>query len=98
MSAPDERLQVRAYIDEILVHRLADPARMNAQMFIRGTDRHFALAFVRIQPYVSPKIELSDQRLERVDLRVLPVIFRFDRPRDLNIFPGQLVDVYVNAN
>lgn len=98
MGAPDAHLQVRAYIDEILVHRLANPAKMNAQVFIRGTDQHFPLSFVRIQPYVSPKIELSDQRLERVDLRVLPVIFRFERPKNLSIYPGQLVDVYVNEN
>ncbi len=95
MGAPQDRLQVRAYIDEILVHRLADPAKMDAQMFIRGTDIHVPLTFTRIQPYVSPKIELSDERLERVDVRVLPVIFRFERPKGLNLYPGQLVDVYV---
>ena len=53
--------------------------------------------FVRIQPYVSPKIELSDAREERVDLRVLPIVFRFEKPKDLNLYPGQLVDVYVGA-
>lgn len=95
MGTPNDHLQVRAYIDEILVHRLADPAKMDAQMFIRGTDTHIPLTFERIQPYVSPKIELSDQRQERVDVRVLPVIFRFEKPKDLNLYPGQLVDVYV---
>ena len=55
------------------------------------------LTFVRIQPYVSPKIELSDERQERVDLRVLPVIFRFENPKNLNLYPGQLVDVYVGC-
>ena len=68
---------------------------MDAQLFIRGTDTHVSLTFERIQPYVSPKIELSDQRQERVDVRVLPVIFRFDKPKDMNLYPGQLVDVYV---
>jgi len=28
-------------------------------------------------------------------VRVLPVIFRFEKPKDLNLFPGQLVDVYI---
>jgi HlyD family secretion protein len=96
MGTPDDHLQVRAYIDEILIHRLADPGKMNAQMFIRGTETHVALTFTRIQPYVSPKIELSDQRQERVDVRVLPVIFRFASPKSLNVYPGQLVDVYVS--
>ena len=48
-----------------------------------------------MQPYVSPKVELADQRQERVDVRVLPVIFCFTKPKDLNPFPGQLVDVYI---
>jgi len=52
-----------------------------ATMSIRGTTTTIPLEFVRLQPYVSPKIELSDQRLEKVDLRVLPAIFRFQPPR-----------------
>ena len=35
------------------------------------------LVYERMQPYVSPKIELSDQRLEQVDVRVLPDHFPF---------------------
>jgi HlyD family secretion protein len=64
-------------------------------MFVQGTDTKIPLTFERMQPYVSPKIELSDQRLEQVDVRVLPVIFRFEKPPGLNLFPGQLVDVYI---
>lgn len=97
MGRPQSHLEVRAYIDEILVHELPDPANIQAQLFVRGTNQHLPLTFVRIQPYISPKIELSDERQERVDLRVLPVIFRFDNPAALNLYPGQLVDVYVTA-
>ncbi|MGC2424213.1 MAG: biotin/lipoyl-binding protein [Nitrospirota bacterium] len=86
---------LRCYIDEILVPRMPQESKMNAQMFIRGTDIHVPLQYVRVQPYVSPKIQLSDQRAERVDVRVLPVIFRFEKPKNLNIYPGQLVDVYI---
>jgi HlyD family secretion protein len=95
MGAPENRLEVRAYIDEILVDRLPDRAKMDAEMFIRGSDIHVPLTFERVQPYISPKIELSDQRHERVDVRVLPVIFRFAKPKDLNVYPGELVDVYI---
>lgn len=95
MGTPDDHLQVRVYVDEILIHRLGDPTKMTAQMFIRGTDAHLPLTFTRIQPFVSPKIELSDERQERVDLRVLPLIFHFENPKTLNLYPGQLVDVYV---
>ena len=97
MGAPDDNMQVRAYIDEILIDRLADPAKLTAEMFIRGTDKHVTLTFVRMQPFVSPKIELSDERQELVDVRVLPVIFRFASPKNLNVYPGELVDVYVSA-
>jgi HlyD family secretion protein len=97
MSGPDDQLQVRVYIDEILIHRLANPEKLTAEMFVRGTDVHLPLEFTRIQPYVTPKIELSDARQERVDLRVLPVIFRFKAPPGLTLYPGQLVDVYVNG-
>lgn len=95
MGLPQSHLEVRAYVDEILVHELPDPKNIKAEMFIRGTDEHLPLTFVRIQPYISPKIELSDERQERVDLRVLPIIFRFEKPQSMNLYPGQLVDVYV---
>jgi len=32
---------------------------------------------------------------EKVDLRVLPVIFRFSPPTGTDVYPGQLVDVYI---
>ncbi len=95
MGSPQDFIAVRCYIDEILVHRLPPPSQLKAQMFIRGTEIRVPLEFVRVQPYVSPKIELSNQRQERVDVRVLPVIFRFVKPKNVSVYPGQLVDVYV---
>jgi HlyD family secretion protein len=97
MGRPQNQLEVRAYIDEILVHELPDPSKTQAEMFIRGTNDRVPLTFVRVQPYISPKIELSDEREELVDVRVLPVIFRFDNPKALHLYPGQLVDVYVKS-
>ena len=91
-------LGVRCYIDEILIPRLPTGARMRARMFVRGTSISVPLEFVRVQPYVSPKIQLSNERYERVDLRVLPIIFRFAPPAGVQLFPGQLVDVYVGQS
>jgi HlyD family secretion protein len=91
----EEYLGVRCYIDEILIHRLKLGPQMQASMFVRGTNISVPLQYIRVQPYVSPKIELSDERLERVDVRVLPVIFRFVKSDKLPVYPGQLVDVYV---
>jgi len=93
-SSPSS-LHVRCYIDEILVPRLPAGPKMKAQMSIRGSDVKIPLEFVRVQPFVSPKIELSNQRQERVDVRVLPVIFKFEKPANVNIYPGELVDVYI---
>ena len=66
-------------------------------MYLRGTDISIPLEFVRMQPYVTPKIELSNERTERVDVRVLPVLFRFEPLKDMHVYPGQLVDVYLEA-
>jgi HlyD family secretion protein len=98
MGEHPAELEVRAYVDEILIPRLQNAKQMSAQMFIRGTNIHVPMTFERVQPFVSPKIELSDQRQELVDVRVLPIIFRFARPANVNVYPGQLVDVYVSAN
>ena len=94
MGMPQDYLAVRCYVDEILISRLPSPWHIRAQMSIRGTDIKVPLEYVRVQPYVSPKIELSNERQERVDLRVLPVIFRFEK-KDIPAYPGQLVDVYI---
>jgi HlyD family secretion protein len=87
--------EVRCYIDEILINRLPPTAKMSAKMYVQGTNINMPLTYERMQPYVSPKIELSDQRLEQVDVRVLPVIFRFQKPADVTLYQGQLVDVYI---
>jgi HlyD family secretion protein len=95
MGAPQDHLEVRCYVDEILVSQLPAAWHIRAQMSLRGSyTNKVPLEFVRVQPYVSPKIELSNERQEQVDLRVLPVIFRFEK-KDVPVYPGQLVDVYI---
>jgi HlyD family secretion protein len=88
-------LAVRCFVDEILIPRLPPAAELHAKMFIRGTNVSVPLEFVRVQPYVSPKIQLSNARTEKVDVRVLPLVFRFQPPTGMGIYPGQLVDVYL---
>jgi HlyD family secretion protein len=94
MGASQDYMDVRCYVDEILISRLPSHWHIKAQMQITGTDIKVPLEFVRVQPYVSPKIELSNERQEQVDLRVLPMIFRFEK-KDAPVYPGQLVDVYI---
>jgi HlyD family secretion protein len=98
MGADQDHLEVRCYVDEILVSQLPAAWHIRAQMSLRGSyTNKVPLEFVRVQPYVSPKIELSNERQEQVDLRVLPVIFRFEK-KDVPIYPGQLVDVYIGKD
>jgi len=96
MGTPQQFLAVRCFVDEILVSKLPTAFHIQAQMTVLGSDAKVPLEFVRVEPYVSPKIELSNQRQEQVDLRVLPVIFRFPK-QDAPVYPGQMVDVYIGS-
>lgn len=94
LSGPQDYMDVRCYVDEILISRLPSRWHIQAEMQPMGMDTKVPLEFVRVQPYVSPKIELSNEKQEQVDLRVLPVIFRFEK-KDLPVYPGQMVDVFI---
>jgi HlyD family secretion protein len=96
LGTPQDDLEVRCYVDEILVPKLPPLTSVRAQMTIRGSNISIPLHYVRVQPYVSPKIELSDERQELVDVRVLPIIFKIEKPKDVNLYPGELVDVYIS--
>ena len=89
-----DRLQVRAYVDESLVLELLAPSRLTGRMFLREADASVPLTFVRVPAYVSLNLQRSEWQ-ERVDVPVLPVIFRFDPVPDFVVHAGQLVDVYI---
>jgi multidrug efflux pump subunit AcrA (membrane-fusion protein) len=55
-----------------------------------------ALAFVRVEPYVVPKKSLTGDNTERVDTRVLQVIYRLGR-NEPGWYVGMQVDVFLNA-
>jgi HlyD family secretion protein len=38
---------------------------------------------------------LTDASTERVDTRVLQVIYKLDKPEDQNLYVGQQVDVFI---
>lgn len=91
-----EHLQVRADVDEQNAPRL-QPGRA-ATAYLKGdTTQPIELQFVRIEPYVVPKISLTGASTERVDTRVLQVIFSFERPKDRPVYVGQQVDLYVKT-
>jgi HlyD family secretion protein len=51
---------------------------------------------VRVEPYVTPKTSLTGSSTERVDTRVLQVIYSF-APHALPAFVGQQMDVFIET-
>lgn len=91
----DDRLFVRADIDENDAWRVQPGAR--AVAFVRGNPAlQTALKFERVDPYVLPKTSLTGGSAERVDTRVLQVIYSFDHAT-LPVYVGQQVDVFVES-
>jgi hypothetical protein len=54
------------------------------------------LQFVRFEPYVVPKKSLTGDSTERVDTRVLQVLYSFNRDT-LPLYVGQQMDVFIAA-
>jgi HlyD family secretion protein len=92
-----DRLQVRADVDEQNAPRIR--AGQAAQAFLKGdTKNAIPLKFERIEPYVIPKISLTGASTERVDTRVLQVIYSLEKPKsDAPLYVGQQVDIFINA-
>ena len=88
-------LHVRADVDEEDAWRVKAGASAMARVRGNSADTH-ALEFVRFEPYVIAKQSLTGAATERVDTRVLQVIYRF-RNRSVTVFDGQQMDVFINA-
>jgi multidrug efflux pump subunit AcrA (membrane-fusion protein) len=88
-----EHLQVRADVDEVNAPLVIPQAGGTASIKSLA-DQKIPLTFVRIEPYVIPKKSLTGENTERVDTRVLQVIYRFDRP-SFPVYVGQQVDVFI---
>ena len=89
------KLHVRVDIDESDAWRFRPGAK--AVAYLRGNAAISVPAtYVRTEPYVMPKKSLTGASAERVDTRVLQVVFAFERG-DQPIYVGQQMDVYVEA-
>jgi multidrug efflux pump subunit AcrA (membrane-fusion protein) len=88
-------LHVRVDIDENDAWRLKPGTQAVANL--RGNAAiKTTLQFVRTEPYVIPKRSLTGGSNERVDTRVLQVLYAFKRG-ELPIFVGQQMDVFIEA-
>ncbi len=90
-----DSLLVRVDVDETEAWRVREGAKAMASLRGNSAER-CELTFVRIEPYVVPKRSLTGLSTERVDTRVLQVIYRFEAGA-LRAFPGQQVDVFIEA-
>jgi len=68
-----------------------------ARAFVRGNrEINTAIQFVRTEPYIVPKRSLTGDTTERVDTRVLQILYGFERG-DLPVYVGQQMDVFIEA-
>jgi multidrug efflux pump subunit AcrA (membrane-fusion protein) len=91
-----DRLHVRVDVDENDAWRVRADAP--AVAFVRGNrDLKTPLQFVRTEPYIVPKRSLTGDTTERVDTRVLQILYSFAR-MDLPVYVGQQMDVFIEAS
>jgi multidrug efflux pump subunit AcrA (membrane-fusion protein) len=91
----DSRVFLRVDIDESDAWRIRPEA--SARAYVRG-NRNLAavLRFEYLEPYVAPKVSMTGQSTERADVRVLQVVYSFERGR-LPVYLGQQMDVFIAA-
>ena len=86
-------LQVRVDVDETDISRIRPDCKAVACLHGDLT-QYFDLKFNRIQPMVVPKRNLAGYGMERVDVRVIQMIFDVEPPH-FPLLSGLQVDVYL---
>ena len=88
-----DRLRIRADIDERDISRFNPTARATATP--RGTtDVRMMLKFIRVEPYVIPKKSFTGDNTERIDTRVLQVLYEIEGEKP-EVYVGQQVDISI---
>jgi HlyD family secretion protein len=90
-------LNIRVDVDENDAWRVDTRHPARAVAYVRGNRAlSTPLTFVRVEPYVTAKTSLTGDSSERVDTRVLQVLYSFD-PKKLPVYAGQQMDVFIEA-
>ena len=85
---------VRVDIDERDIARFQPGAP--AKAYPRGDAAHeVVMRFVRVEPYVIPKQSLTGDNTERVDTRVLQVLYAIEKTGHA-VYVGQQLDVFID--
>lgn len=91
-----QHLHVRVDLDENDLPWFEEKAEAIATLKGRPQVR-FPLKYVYVEPYVVPKQSLTGNNSERVDTRVLQVVYELPDDRPMDVFVGQQMDVYMKA-
>ena len=87
---------VRVDIDERDIARFRRGAP--AKAYPRGETAHeMTMRFVRVEPFVVPKKALTGENTERVDTRVLQVLYAIERAEH-PVYVGQQLDVFIDGD
>src|SRR5215472_2452834 len=90
-----DKLHVRVDVEEHEAWCIRPEAKAAAA--VRGnSDLKTPLTFVRFEPFVVPKKSLTGDSTERVDTRVLQVIYRIEDNK-VPLFVGQQMNVFIDA-
>lgn len=88
-------MQMRIDIDEDDAWRFKPGSKATA--FVRGNSKiHFPMEFLRVEPFIIPKASFTGDTTEKIDTRVLQVLYRFEKG-DLPVYAGQILDVYLEV-
>lgn len=90
-----DKLHVRVSIDEHDIPRFHPGSK--AKALLKGTAGIvYPLSFVRVEPFVVPKKSLTGENTERVDTRVLQLIYSVDS-QPQRLYVGQQLDVFLDG-
>jgi multidrug efflux pump subunit AcrA (membrane-fusion protein) len=94
LGAINDKVHVRVDVDEHDIPRFVKGARASASP--RGHAAiSYPLRFERVETFVIPKKSLTGDNTERVDTRVLQVIYSMKN--DGRVYVGQQMDVFIDA-
>ena len=90
------RLHVRVDVDENDVPLFDPKAKAIATLKGRPSVRFDLIPF-KVEPYVIPKKSLTGDNSERVDTRVLQVVYSLPDDRQMPLYIGQQMDAYIES-
>lgn len=92
-----EPMNLRVQVDENDLWRFNQ--KSSAIAYLRSNkDIKYNLKLVRIEPLVIPKIQLSGDAAEKVDTRIMEVVYSVEPQENSPLFVGQQLDVFVDAD